>query len=140
MGLFAWFRPRTPAAVPRTWTHAKDVAVFAADPETRHRLERSLAREGIQCRTFSDASGRAVEILTRFLPSVVYVRCDETSPKSVLTALAAVPGLAEVPVILAGPQARPEDLENRTGGVLHDLEPEAAARACLELAPEISDV
>lgn len=139
MGLFDFLRPRPAAPVHRTWTHAKDVGIFA-DAGTGAALERALAREGVQARVFVGPEGRAIEILTRFLPSVVLIRADEVDAAAVLAALDPVPGLAEVPVLLAGGAPAPlrDLLGARSGGVVTRADAESLARAALELAPEMA--
>lgn len=144
MGLFRFLRARPSPVVHRTWTHAKDVGVFARAPGTRAALERTLAREGIQARCFEDEGGRALEILTRFLPSVLLVWAEETDPRPVLEALELVPGLREVPVLLAGrapASAEPwmSALGDRAGGVLVVERMEELIGPCLELAPQLLD-
>ncbi|MEL6186580.1 MAG: hypothetical protein AAFU79_18330 [Myxococcota bacterium] len=140
MGLFDFLRRRSNhAPAHRTWTRAKDVAVFAS-PEEGPRLERALSKEGIQARVFVGAEGRAVEILTRFLPSVILIRADLAEADAVLAATADVPGLAEVPVILASAS---DDLDlreilgPRVGGVASAPDPDALVAACRSLAPEL---
>lgn len=140
MGLFDFLRPRPAPVVHRTVTRAKDVAVFASEPSGAA-LERALAREGVQARRFTGPEGRALEILTRFLPSVVLVRADEVDARAVLDALDGVPGLAEVPLLLADARGpRPELralLEGRGGGVASSAGEAELAAAALELAPEL---
>lgn len=138
MGLFELFRRRRPE-VHRTWTHAKDVAVFAG-PSSGPELERALAREGIQARIFSGPEGRALEIVTRFLPTLLLVRGDEVDAAALLEKCGAIPGLADVPALLAGPDGPGLEraLGEKSGGVTTRTDAASLTEAVLELAPELA--
>lgn len=137
MGLFEFFR-RRPEAVHRTWTHAKDVAIFA-DADAGPQLERALAREGIQARVFRGPEGRAIEIMTRFLPGVLLVRADQVDIPDLLTQCSKIPGLAEVPLLLCAveTEALGGHLGERAGAVLTSVEPDTVSQAVAAYAPEL---
>lgn len=111
-----------------------------ASAEEGARLERALAREGIQARVFVGAEGRAVDILTRFLPSVLLIRADLVDAESVLRSTAEIPGLVDVPVVLATASDALDlrgTLGDRAGGTTRGVAPEALVEACRVLAPDL---
>lgn len=125
-------RPPAEAAL-RTWTRAKDVAVFGPT-EDRARLERSLAREGISMRGFEDLGGKAPEILTQFVPSAV-VALPGVDGARLANALEAHPTLSKVPWIWLETAAPPshDAAPHRSVGT-NDLHPTLA-----EVAPDLFD-
>ena len=130
-------RGKVTSSEPRTWTRAKDVALIA-DSTWGERVERSWAREGIQTRRFDGLGGRAIEMLTTFVPSVIVVRTAPPDAIVALRALEGVPALSGIPRVVAGELGA--KLEEGRGAPLEvdrDIDPEHLARLVVGLAPEL---